>query len=201
MIKNKFREKSPERTYTGNELSPYSKYKSFLAKDFNRRCGYTDCPDFWFGGKQTFHIDHFAPKSKFDGLEKKYSNLVYSCSYVNRAKSDDWPSDDSSVSIVNGEGYMDPCDIDYNDHFYRDDEGKIKPQANSEVANYMYRKLKLYLRRYSIIWKLEQIDERIKEIVKLLPGDVSDTDTKLLVVLAELTREFSKYKEYLRAEI
>lgn len=41
--------------------------------------------DYWLN----FQIDHFKPISKYPELERNYKNLVYCCSYVNRAKSDD----------------------------------------------------------------------------------------------------------------
>lgn len=83
-----FRIMAPKRTCTKNRAN-YNAYKTFLAEDFNHRCGYTDCSDYWFGGKRTFQIDHFKPESKYPELKNEYSNLVYCCSYVNRAKWDD----------------------------------------------------------------------------------------------------------------
>ena len=55
---NKFRYNSPARTCV-KIYTNYRSFKQYLAADFNSRCGYTDCPDFWFGGKNNFHIDHF----------------------------------------------------------------------------------------------------------------------------------------------
>ncbi|NOQ27008.1 MAG: hypothetical protein GQ564_16730 [Bacteroidales bacterium] len=183
MSEVKFRNSSPKRTYSGKELSDYRRYKESLAKDFNSRCGYTDCSDFWFGGKNNFQIDHFIPKSKSPELETKYSNLVYSCSHVNRAKSDDVGK------------YLDPCDMDYNEHFYRDDLGNIYPKEHSESAKNMYIKLKLYLKRYSIIWMLDQLEQRmyrLQEIIEL----TKDIEAKELLV--EITMKYNNHKKYLR---
>ena len=121
-----FRDTLPKRTFVGKELKDYRGYKSILESDFCKRCGYSNCQQEWFGGKRNFQIDHFKPHSVHPELKTKYSNLVYSCSYVNRAKSDDLGT------------FLDPCDVNYNDHFYRDELGNIYPVENSEIAKYMY---------------------------------------------------------------
>jgi hypothetical protein len=185
MCKYRFRNSTPKRTYNGKELSDYRLYKNFLAKDFNQRCGYTDCNDFWFGGKRNFQIDHFKPKSKHPELEKDYSNLVYSCSYVNRAKSDDLGN------------YIDPCDIDYNEHFHRDSNGNIIPKVDSEPAKYMYKRLKLYLRRYGIIWVLDELEQRMFILQDLIENTADEEAKKLFI---EIGMRYNNYKRYLRAE-
>ena len=148
---NSFRSKQPKRICT-KVYTNYRSYKPYIAEDFNHRCGYTDCSDFWFGGINTFHIDHFKPLKNHPKLKNTYSNLVYCCSYVNILKSDD-------------EGtYLDPCDIDYNAHFERDSNGNIIPINTSVEAKYMHSRLKLYLKRYQIIWKLDQLLLRMREL-------------------------------------
>ena len=185
---NNFRFQSPIRTFT-KTFKRYKSYKVHLAKDFNYRCGYTDCPDFWFGGKNTFHIDHFKPCSKNPALETEYSNLVYCCSYVNILKSDD-------------EGdYIDPCNTDFNEHFERDNNGSIIPKKDSVEANYMYVKLKSNLRRYSLIWKLDEMFEKMKKLqlqINNPKNAVIKNDLKILH--SDLSEEFTKYLEYLKAE-
>ena len=144
---SKFRDSAPERTCT-KTYKRYRSFKPYLREDFNSRCGYTDCPDFWFGGKNNFHIDHFKPFSKNPKLATEYSNLVYCCSYVNILKSDD-------------EGdYIDPCDVDFNDHFKRAKDGSILPKNKSVEATYMHSKLSLGLSRYKFIWKLEEMHKK-----------------------------------------
>ena len=83
-----FRTTRPRRTCTVKKAD-YRQYKDALAADFNNRCGYTDCVDYWFGGKRNFQIDHLKPHSVYPDKKAEYSNLVYCCSYVNRAKSND----------------------------------------------------------------------------------------------------------------
>jgi len=185
MNKQLFRDTCPKRSYNGNELSDYRQYKTFLATDFHGRCGYTDCSHFWFGGRINFQIDHFLPKSKYPELTTSYSNLVYTCSYVNRAKSDD------------DGNYIDPCNVDYNQHFYRDELGNIYPSEDSVEAKYMHKKLKLYLRRYGIIWMLDQLEQRMFKLEELIK---STQDEEAVKLFAEVGIKYNEYKRYLRAE-
>ena len=187
MTKLKFRSTSPRRTCTKTYAS-YKSYKPFLATDFNNRCGYTDCQERWLGGKNTFHIDHFKPHSLFPSLKQEYSNLVYSCSYVNILKSDDDP-----------ENYLDPCVEDLNQHFYRDSSGTIFPFDNSPRAVYMHKNLKLGLARYGFIWLIENCYDMMKKLqvqVATLPED-SPKKKELKDLHFEFSTEFTKYFDYL----
>jgi len=114
------------------------------------------------GGKRGYHIDHFAPKSKFSELEKIYTNLVYSCPFCNISKSDYWPSDNAFVGVVNDEGFVDPCDTQYDQHICRNDNGRIT--AISPLGKYIHKKLKLHLLRHELIWKHGQIKQLIIEL-------------------------------------
>lgn len=191
-IRYEFRESAPLRTFVGNPYNDYRKYKDSLRSDFNNRCGYTDCSDIWFGGKRCFHIDHFKPKSKHPSLATSYSNLVYSCSYVNIQKSDD-------------EGmYLDPCNTDFNQHFFRDDEGNIQPTSASTEARYMHKKLKLGLSRYGLIWMLDQLRMKKMEINRLLNGPIDSQHPNrkdFLEVYWLLDNEFERYFVYLGVEL
>ncbi len=179
-----FRNEPPKRTYSGKKLSDYRRYKDSLAQDFKNRCGYTYCLDFWFGGKPNFQIDHFKPKSKFPELETDYNNLVYSCSYVNRAKSDD-------IGL-----YLDPVDEDYNAHFYRDELGNIYPREESQAAKYMYIRLKLYLKRHSIIWMLDQLEQKMFLLQNLIE-ELNNPEAKELYLAVSF--KYNEYKKHLRA--
>jgi hypothetical protein len=109
---------------------------------------------------------------------------VYSCSYVNRAKSNDLNE------------YFDPCNVDYNKHFYRDHLGYIYPRDNSPIARYMYKSLKLYLKRYSIIWMLEALEEKM-EILRDLIERTDNGEAKIL--FHAITLKYMDYKKYLKA--
>ncbi|MCD4746960.1 MAG: hypothetical protein K8R58_11750 [Bacteroidales bacterium] len=120
---------------------------------------------------------------------------------MNRAKSNDWVSSDKNIPVVDGEGYIDPCKSDFNDHFERDSQGNILARNSSPVAKYMCTKLKLYLKRYAIIWTLDQI----YTVMKLLKDKIEmtvdgDGKKELISALGELSMEFLDYLKYLEAE-
>lgn len=149
-MNREFRKVAPVRSVVIPRTN-YCAYKDVLARDFNHRCGYTDCSDFWFGGQRTFQIDHLKPWSKHPDLKTEYNNLVYCCSYVNRAKWDD-----------DSPNYLDPCEVDYNDHFERDGNGYII--GKSAKARYMVQKMHLNLTRYALIWTLDTLNDIITRL-------------------------------------
>lgn len=178
----KHRTISPKRT-CNKRKSNYMYYKNELAEDFNHHCGYTNCSDKWFGGQNTFQIDHLKPCSKYPELKNEYSNLVYCCSFVNRAK-----SNDDSVN------YLDPCDVDYNLHFERDETGII--YGISPQAKYMVEHLKLNLMRYAIIWMLERIQNAIDQL-----NHIPESSSEIKSMREELNSKFIEYVEYLHANL
>ena len=184
-----FRENHPTRQY-GGTYANYRSYKPHLAADFSKRCGYTDCPDSWFGGINNFHIDHFIPWKTYPhlpNLKTDYQNLIYCCSYVNILKSND-----------EGE-YIDPCNEDFNVHFSRDDVGNIVPNPDSPNAIYMYKKLRLFMRRYQIIWLLENLHNKMLLLTpKIEQTKDAEKRKDLLVTMGELGMEMTKYLEYLK---
>ena len=180
--------------------SNYRKYKPYLSSDFNNRCGYCDDFDGWLGGEGTYHIDHFAPKSKFSELENVYNNLVYSCAFCNRFKSNDWPSDDYKVTHVGDIGYIDPCSPKYETHFNRDIYGNINPE--NELGIYMHKKLQLFLSRHRIIWNLTRIKIELDEIRPLIDQYKHDAEKykKVKELYFILSIEFQDYLDYLLGE-
>lgn len=186
---NNFRSVAPVRTCKKTFVR-YKSYKPYISKDFNNRCGYTDCSDSWFGGPNSFHIDHFKPFSKNPALKTDYSNLVYCCSYINILKSND-------------EGdYIDPCNIDFNEHFERDADGVIFPKDGSTAAKYMHTKLKLSLRRYSIVWKLDKLQIQLNKLKEeFYKPENSDMVSALREIHSKLAEEFTEYIEYLKKEL
>lgn len=199
-----FRSQHPVRSTTAPLRRDYRAYRDQLAQDFNGKCGYTDSHHRWFGVK--FQVDHFAPqnpevaddkKQAFSDLSTQYSNLVYACPQVNRAKSNDWASDSPTKAILENKGYYDPS-VNFNEHFYRTDGGGILPMAGDDIALYMWRKLKLYLRRYEVYWRLELLFmnlQKLKEIRadNLTPEALNDINS----AIADLTIELINYFEYL----
>lgn len=151
----KLQRKKPERSETGKRLI-FSNSREQLSKDFNHRCGY--CDDSSEYACCSYHIDHFAPSKKFEHLQNDYNNFVYSCPYCNISKSDKWIGNSAEQSIVDGIGFVDPCDLKYNAIFERLDNGKIKPL--NDLAEYIYYELKLYLKRHEILYLIEEINEK-----------------------------------------
>lgn len=188
-----FRNAIPIRTCT-TKYERYTSYKTFLRKDFNRRCGYCDDRDTICGGARGFHIDHFRPRKHFAHLENEYNNLVYACPYCNGGKSDDWPSGTEEYCILDGKGYIDPCDTDFDNHFERYDDGRIR--SKTDVGNYMFKQLKLGLRRHELAWKFEQLEKLLLQLMDDLrnfsgnpPIENQLRDRHLM-----LTEEYFRYK-------
>lgn len=191
------RKKIPVRTckkvYTGKD--GYRRFKPFLQIDFNSRCGYCDEIDLWSNGRRGFQIDHFAPKKKslFPYLANEYSNLIYSCFYCNNSKSDTWVSHKSCISVLNNEGFIDPCSIEYDNHLHRNNKGEILYKTT--LGEYIYDELKLGLPRRSILWKVDELQVLIEEIKHEL--NKIDSTSHLFLKLKEqhylLLDEFYKY--------
>ena len=140
----------------------------------------------WFGGQNNFHIDHFIPwkgAKTADILKTDYNNLVYCCSYVNILKSNDKGP------------FSDPCNVDFNELFYRDDMGNIHPFDGSDSAKYMYHKMRLYMARYSIIWMLDQLEVRMRKIAEII--EKRQDENELGILLSNFVKEQLKYKAYL----
>lgn len=182
----------PKRTYNKHHKN-YRTYKIPLAADFNNRCGYCDIEDKWLGGRRVYHIDHFAPREKFPHLSDNYNNLVYACPYCNIAKSDDWISDDCNISIVNEEGYIDPCNEQYELIFYRDELGNIK--ACHKVGEYIHRQLKFNSPRHSTVWHLETLARKKKELTEV--QSIFFDSPELQEKYIKLALLYDQYYEYL----
>lgn len=161
-----FHRVKPVHTHLTRTYSNYRRYKDLLANDFHECCGYCDDHHSFSGGQNNYHIDHFAPKSIFPTLENEYSNLVYSCPYCNRSKSDKWVSSEANENIVDGIGFADPCDTDYDAHLYRKSDGSIA--YKDSVGEYMFKELNLCLERHRIAYMMDMLDRKIDQINEFL---------------------------------
>ena len=175
----------PERRKGIKVLKNYKEYKTPLREDFNNRCGYCDDPDSKNGGKRTYQIDHFVPRKHFLTIkENDYFNLVYACSFCNRGKWYHWPTKCEDIHHNGTEGFIDPCNDDYEKQFERNDCGEIKPKT--ELGTYMHEKLKLYLKRHAVIWNIDRLSNIKKAIKEELAGtDRSDLKEELLNLFLE----------------
>jgi uncharacterized protein (TIGR02646 family) len=167
------------------KYSNYRQYKPSLVKDFDSRCGYCDVSDHILGGKKVFHIDHFAPKTRFPILKTDYANLIYSCPSCNLAKGDDWPMKTATPSNDGVDGYIDPTDPQYSKDLIRSNGGQIL--ATTSVGQYIHKKLKLYLRKHEIFWKFEKIGDLERNVQELLSQADLPPETRV-----ELEREHYK---------
>lgn len=189
---NKIQKQKPARTCT-KRYADYKSFKPYLVKDFNNRCGYCDSHDKFFGGLKNFQIDHFKPHSIviFTPLKHDYSNLVYSCPSCNRAKSNKWEDVD---------GFIDPCDNEYDNFISRDTNGKIK-HNNTKQGEYIYSNLNLLLRRHEFLWLIERLENQ-KSQIKELRENISDKNTlSLLLEFEKVQNTIDKYTDLLYIEL
>lgn len=98
---------------------------------------------------------------------------------MNRAKLDD-----------DNPNYLDPCNVDYNLHFERDDNGYIV--GKTPQGCYMVEHLQLNLFRYAICWYLDRLREKISILKEVARDSIGDT------LLLKLYDEYDKYEEYLK---
>ena len=190
-----FRGQVPTRSTTVEPRNNYRDYKGELRADFGRRCGYCDELDEYFGGVQGAHIDHFAPKKEFLHLEAVYDNLVYACPFCNRAKSNKWIGDDSSVPNNGTEGFVDPCSPEFDEHLARDTTGRVV--SLTHLGQYMVDNLNLRLMRHQFIWQAQRLAQLAEELDELIPL-VRDNRPVYLELLELQQRNFSDYRMYLR---
>lgn len=191
----------PKRTHTGVFRTTNATNKKYLACDFNHRCAYCDDLDSIGGGYRTYHVEHFAPKEKFPELINTYDNLLFSCPYCNGSKSDDWPSENSNISFVGNAGYIDPCLDEYYVHLDRDEKtGEIIYKTN--LGQYMYEHLQLYLKRHSLIFMVDKLKEKRDELNDFITFERTcgrDT-TKYDKILHAIDDEFFEYFSLLNQE-
>ena len=197
--KRSIRKRIPVRS-NAKEQCNYRKYKPDLRDDFKKRCGYCDDPDEFCGGKDGYHIDHFAPKSLFLNLSTEYRNLVYSCPYCNRSKSNKWIGINSSESNNGQEGFIDPCDSEYDKHLSRRTDGSI--EACSTLGRYMINNLRLFLMRHTLIWQSQEILSVRDKIDSLIPLVKNQLDKATYIELLEEFRQVTGfYEEYRKRAI
>lgn len=171
----------------------YQDYKPQLRQDFLHACGYCGDGDRFYGGLPGYHVDHFAPKKRFPAREFVYTNLVYSCPYCNRGKSDKWIGDDPDQSHDGQAGFIDPCLPDFDDHLERDAEGRFV--AKSAVGGYMITHLRLYLDRHRLIWAIQTL-HALRERAQSLRHRLGADDARyvpLLEAIAEISEQIDDY--------
>lgn len=189
-----FRDHTPKRRNIITTVTSYGDHKADLKIDFSSRCGYCNSPDSW--KIAYYEVDHFIPykrnKVVFLTIKSKtdYSNLVYSCRSCNNAKRNKWPTNDQNISNQNNEGFIDPCDDDYLNHFSRNANGRI--DYESVLGKWMYDALKLYKPQHEVIWNIEQIEVNIKQIKNLVKSNRVPDKLKDKII-----KTFDTYTDYI----
>jgi len=183
-----FRIHTPKRRNITTAVNQYSDYRADLKLDYKDRCGY--CNDFDKWRFVWFEIDHLVPQKYLKTIsEKNYSNLVYSCRSCNNAKRAIWPTGDEKIHNRNDEGFIDPCDDEYNKQFSRLNNGRIVPQ--SKLGEWIYNSLKLYKPQHEIIWNVEELESLIFEIMKI--RTVNPENEAIKDLLLSVYEEFHNY--------
>lgn len=199
------RKKLPVRSYHGEKFQTNKTNKKYLARDFEYRCAYCNDLDFYGGGYQAYHVEHFAPKAKFPMLQFDYDNLLYACPWCNRAKGDKWPSNDPKINIVGDMGFIDPCTEEYDKHLKRLPDGSII--GITPLGKYIHKELHLYLRRHAIIHNVDKLKQKVYELQKSIESDrlegkdCSKKETALQLVGQDFFKYFGMLEEASRETV
>lgn len=184
----RFRDKAPARRAIPKKYADYHAYRDYLKEDFNGRCGY--CDDLERFSDVPYQIDHFVPKAILKTIaENDYANLVYACRRCNRAKWDKWLGGDEHTHNNGKEGFIDPCDRQYEQQFERNDRGEIV--SVSPLGDWMWKELNLGNAAHRIIWTLSQIRKELDDILQI-PEAAADKR------LVELCKRFFDLEDQLR---
>lgn len=192
--------KQPLRREDIDERNDYKSYRAELKEDFNGACGYCgdDCIHF------EPHIDHFRPqkpkiddeeiRKRFQEVKSSYENLVFSCPFCNRRKSNKWPSECFEDTCTEDGGFVDPCDPAYNEQLGRHFDGRI--YGKTPVGKYMLREIGLCLFRHQLLWLIK--------MTKKLQCQIASSDKGVAQkgeALAELTVVLESLESMLRGDI
>ncbi|SNB61986.1 MULTISPECIES: HNH endonuclease [unclassified Agrobacterium] len=188
--------KKPVRRAVVTKKDKYKDYRSELRQDFNGCCGYCDDSDDRLD-PILFHIDHFAPKSKFAALETTYSNLVYACRFCNIRKSNHWVGVEASIHNDGEKGFVDPCDPVYDIHLSRNENGRIS--GETPLGKYVAKRLNLGLLRHEMLWRARRtraIREKISQLIDAhkASGSPDDPNIELLKQFYDLTTLIEGYE-------
>ncbi len=176
--------------------SDWSDHKSDLKEDFNSHCGYCHSYD---GYRHTyFEVDHFVPKSEItkNGWAislTQYSNLVYSCKFCNNKKWNKWTTNNDTIFNDGSKGFVDPCNPNYDTHFYRTTNGAIRPSTT--LGQWMFSEaFKFDEREQSIIvlFNMNRLRQIIDALIVQLNSHAigsADYDT-IKLKLGEYTLEY-----------
>jgi|SRR5690554_1088779 len=146
-------------------VSEYGKYRPELRLEAKEKCVYCGIHENSLGGSDSFHVEHYKPKSKFSKLEKEFENLFYACAICNRFKSNDWPIDPNSAHSI--PSYPDPKLVNYNTLFDIDEDGVL--HGKYTAAKYMIEKIVLNRPQLINERKERMLRERLNKAITNLP--------------------------------
>ncbi|MBB6372283.1 HNH endonuclease signature motif containing protein [Chryseobacterium shigense] len=186
---DRFRKATPKRRKIIASVAKYNDHRNDLIIDFDNRCGYCNDIDVW--RTVWFELDHFVPKKYLKTIkDTDYSNLVYACRSCNNSKRAHWPTGNEFIHNQNNEGFIDPCEDNYDDQFYRCPDGKI--MYHTELGKWMYYKLKFHKPQHEIIYRIEQLDSLIEDCENLLSVIDSQILKDRMLILYREYRNYTK---------
>ena len=178
-------------------------YKENLKLNFNGRCAYCNCDCRTLVG-QEFHVEHIVPKSKAEKhgkpeLATNYNNMVFACKKCNLHKAQTWPFDDYDLNHTydksRGEGFYDPCLVDFNDIFYRNEFGLI--MSDDSVGQYMIYHLKLFTLFRCVTWYCDKLSDLKRTLLE--KRKVLRDNQEISTALADITEKLEGYLNYISA--
>jgi len=200
-----FRSKTPNRRPNPTKKpagDKWSEHKPDLKEDFNNCCGYCNSYDEY---RHTyFEVDHFIPKDFFKKLGNigltQYDNLVYSCKFCNNAKRAKWPSQSEKYFNDGNEGFVDPCDVVYDKHFYRTTDGGI--MWNTILGKWMFSEAFKFDERaqgIKLLWNLSSLENIIHALTLVLNSyvETSEDYKQIKIKIGDYCFEYFKYHQEL----
>lgn len=178
-----------DKSRTQQPAGTYRDWKGVLREEGRKQCVYCAIHEANFGGMRNFHVEHYRPKSRFDGLKNNIANLFYSCGICNSFKGSDWPNDPSDEYTV--AAYPDPSICDYSEILDVNDEAVVQ----SEVVAGRYLIERLFLNRPQLILArkaarlrgdLRDLSVELKERAEHAPLKVAERLVEVIELLAAI---------------
>jgi hypothetical protein len=185
-----FIKETPKHRLNPPIYATYSQYRDLLRADFKKRCAY--CNDNHRYRIRSFTIDHFVPckPKKFTHSipKNKYENLIYSCSYCNRAKWNKWPTNDEAIENDGNVGFVKPTKDEYKNLFFRNVSGRIIPITDNPLALHLKNELMLWHPIHSLMWRIEKLMD-LEEKVDIKLKKINNAE--LLNIHNKITKEIT----------
>lgn len=178
--------------------------KENLRRDFHGRCAYCNALENTIPGLE-YNVEHLIPKKKAKDnghpeLEFDYNNMVFACKKCNLHKSQTWPFDDYDLNHTYdkslGKGFYDPCKVNFNQIFYRNEYGLI--MSDDPVGKYMINHLKLYILFRNVEWYCEKFRD-LMDALQQKRKKYKDKNYEICLAIADISEKFQNYMDYISA--